>query len=306
MKNRPPRELQIAFDRVTYREGQLLTSRDLTDDFGAAQRLRRMHTRFLHDTWGIGLGFIVDAQAGYDAVHVGPGYAIDSSAREILLSEDLSIPVPVTDTATDLLLVVGYQPDTAYRNLPDIARLCAGTTLDPRDERPLFNWRTPDTYQPGLDVPLAHLRVQNGGLVSAPDLSVRRYAARLVRPHMATGTAETTGRNLIDGVTVDTSDAGFATTPQYFARLDALGDSGLLELIAQFVANSAFIQSAGPKGFIYFAPDLTRLGGIGLQLKFVITWLGVEPDTGCEPTPNFFRIFTFAGALVSQPAHAKA
>jgi len=59
MKPRPPAELQTPFDRVTYREGQLLASRDLHDDFDTAERLRRMHTRFLHYTWGIALGFSV-------------------------------------------------------------------------------------------------------------------------------------------------------------------------------------------------------------------------------------------------------
>jgi hypothetical protein len=310
MKQRPPRELQIPFDRVTYREGQLLASLDLTDDFGASQRLRRMHTRFLHNTWGIGLGFSVEGQPGDDSVHIGPGFAIDSSAREILLSADLSVPVPATDSATDLLLVIGYQPDSAYRDLPDIARLCAGTTLDPRDERPLFNWRTPDTFQPGPDVPLAHLRVQSGGLVLAPDLSVRRYAARVTRPHMATGSVETFGRNLIDpGLIVDTSDAGFAAAPEYFVRLDAKAGSdpkgAVLELIAQFVANSAFVESATPKSFKYFAPDLGRLGVAGIELQFVVTWLGVEPVTGCEPVSNPFRIFNFAGMLVSRAAFNK-
>ena len=93
MNQRPPRDLQIPFDRVTYRDGQLLASRDLQDDVRADQRLRSLHTRYLHDTWGIALGFTVTASVGSSSVHVGPGYAIDASAQELLLAEDIDGPV---------------------------------------------------------------------------------------------------------------------------------------------------------------------------------------------------------------------
>jgi hypothetical protein len=301
MKARPPVELQIPFARVTYREGQLLAARDLHDDFETAQRLRRMHTRFLHNTWGIALGFTVYGQISDDSIHVGPGYAIDIAAREILLSEDLVLPVPQTTTATDFILVVSYTPDSVYLNLPDIAVLCAGTDLDPRTERPVFAWRTPDTFNPGLDIPLAHIRVNNGALVLLPDFSVRRNARRQVRPHIATGTLDTIGREIADGVTVNTSDAGFATNPEYFVRLDS-SVNGLVEIAAQFAANSAFVLSAGPKQFVYRVPELLKFAPAALSLPFVITWIGVETATGCEPVPNLFRYFTYAGIAVHATA----
>jgi len=301
MKARPPAELQIPFDRVTYREGQLLASRDLHDDFKTEQRLRRMHTRFLHNTWGIALGFTVYGQVSDDSVHVGPGYAIDISAREILLSEDLVLPLPQTENATDFILVVGYTPDGVYRNLPDIAALCAGTDMDPRTERPVFAWRAPDTLNLGLDVPLAHIRVDNGALVLLPDLSVRRNARRQVRPHIATGTVDTIGRVIADGLTVITSDAGFAHNPEYFVRLGSSA-GGLVEIAAQFAANSAFVLSAGPKQFVYRVPELLKFAPATLSLPFVVTWIGVETATGCEPVPNLFRYFTYAGIAVHAAA----
>jgi hypothetical protein len=298
MKARPPAELQIPFDRVTYREGQLLASRDLHDDFETAQRLRRMHTRFLHDTWGIALGFSLYGQVSDDFVHVGPGYALDSSDREILLAEDLVLPVPQTTTATDLMLVISYQPDSVYRNLPDVAVLCAGTVLDPREERPVFAWRTPDTLNLGLDVPLAHLRVNKGVLVLPPDLSVRRYARKLVRPHIATGTVTAIGREIFDGLAVNTSDAGFAGNPEYFARLDfALG--GLVDVAAQFAANSAYIESSSAKQFVYVAPELIKFAPGLLPVPLTITWVGVEPATGCEPVSNPYVAYTYSGLSLS-------
>lgn len=303
MKARPAAELQIPFDRVTYREGQLLASRDLHDDFDTAQRLRRMHVRFLHNTWGIALGFTVYGQVSDDFVHVGPGYAIDISAREILLSQDTVLPVPQTTGATDLILVVSYTPDSVFRNLPDIAAFCAGTDIDPRAERPVFAWRTPDTLNPGPDVPLAHVRLNNGALVLVPDLSVRRYARRQVRPHIATGTVDAIGRMLADGLTVDTSDAGFAQSAEYFAKLD-FSRNALIDIAAQFAGNSAFIQSAGPKQFVYRVPELLKFAPAALSLTFTVTWIGVEPATGCEPISNPFVLYTVAGVQATAFAPA--
>ena len=297
MKQRPPRELQIPFDRVTYRDGQLLAARDLQDDAQTSKRLRQMHTKFLHQTWGIGTGFSVSAAVGSDSVHVGPGYAIDTSGREILLAQDVAIAVPVTPAADDLMLVVVYQPDTAYRKLPDIGVLCAGSDLDPRGERPLFVWRTPANFENASDIPLAKVRAQKGGLVQTPDISVRRYAARMIRPHVATGTMEfAPSESVLTGVKVDTSDSGFAATPEYFVRLDAVG-GGVLEFVAQFIANSAYVSMASSKDFTYVIPGLASLINpfAPSPIRLVITWVGVEPVTGCAPTANPFRIFPAAG-----------
>jgi hypothetical protein len=160
--------------------------------------------------------------------------------------------------------------------------LCAGSILDARDERPAFAWRTPDTFNPGPEVPLAHLRIQNGALINPPDLTVRRYARRMVRPHIAAGSVDALGRYITDGLTVDTSAAGFAMRPEYFARLDFSGGSAIGTL-AQFGANSAFVESATPKSFVYKAQELLKFFPGSLGLTFTVTWIGVEPVTGCEP-----------------------
>lgn len=304
MKQQIPIELQIPFDRVTYRDGQLLTARDLHDDFQANQRLRRLHTRYLHDTWGIALGFIVTAQTGDDSVHLGPGYAIDSSAREILLAQDLRLPVPDTPSAADFMLVISYLDDSAFENLPSLGNICVGTGLDPRNERPVIGWRTPDTFRPGPDVPVAKIRVQQGALVAAPDLGVRRYATRMIRPHVGFGTMEfrPPRSEFYSAVAVDTSDAGFANTPQYFARLDwpSQGlpkDAGSL---LTFAGNFAYIDAATPTGFTYNLP-FVNIFATERTPKLEITWLGLERVSGCEPFANFRLIFTLAGMLFLNP-----
>jgi hypothetical protein len=300
MKHRAPRDLQIPFDRVTYRNGQLLASRDLQDDVRANQRLRSLHTRYLHDTWGIALGFTVRAFPGDASVHVGPGYAIDNSARDILLAEDLDLPVPNTQVSVDLILVMNYQEDRQFRALPDLSAVCAGGGLDPRNERPVFGWRTLETLQIGPDVPLAKVTVQKGALIEPPDLSVRRNASRLIRPHIGFGDMEAVPNriNLFAEIQVDTSDAGFAKVPQYFARVSGVSEKIPGELFA-FANTFAYIDRTTPSSFFYnvFFPFFAT-GVVVENVKMRLNWLGVEAVTGCEPVLNF-RLFTLAGVLLN-------
>lgn len=294
MNPRTPPDLQIPFDRITYREGQLLGSRDLQDDVRTDQRLRALHTRYLHDTWGVALGFTISAFAGSTTVHVGPGYAVDSSGRDIVLAENLELNLPGTEAPADLILVVGYRADRQYRALPDVGAVCGRGGLDPRNERPVFAWRTLETLDFTSDVPLASVRAQQGALLAAADLSVRRNAARMVRPHIGFGSVHVrpqSGESLFGEVQIDTSDAGFSRTPQYFARLNP-AQSSTSELFIAYVDSLSFIDRPTAGSFFYNLP-LASVFESGLTL----TWLGVEPVAGCEPVPNLQLFFTLAGFL---------
>lgn len=294
MNPRPPADLQVPFDRVTYRDGQLLASRDLQDDVRANQRLRSLHTRYLHETWGIALGFSVTGFAGSTSVQVGPGYAVDGSARDILLAETLDLPVPNTQNLADLVLVMTYQEDRAFRALPDVTQVCGSGGLDPRAERPVFGWRTLETLNLGPDVPLARISAQLGALAAAPDLTVRKNASRQLRPHIGFGSvpadAQSTG-TLFREIRVDTSNAGFSKTPQYFARLSP-ETADVSELFVAFFGAFSFIDRSATDSFYFNVPLLSeRTGGL------TVTWFGVEPVTGCEPVPNLFFFFNLSGLL---------
>ena len=102
----------LAADRVTYREGQRLTSRDLQDDRDGRARLRRLHVRHLHETWGIATGFDVQG-AGSSAVAVGPGYALDHFARDLVLSASVVVPVPAVAGPELFVLVAAFLEDCA-------------------------------------------------------------------------------------------------------------------------------------------------------------------------------------------------
>ena len=118
-------DLAIPLDRVAWRDGQLLASRDLGDDVRRDARLRGLHTRYLHDTWGIALGFEIKTGAGQTSVIVGPGYAVDAYGRDILSPESVEVPAPDLEGPANLVLVASYLGDAAFRPAPDLAnRTC--------------------------------------------------------------------------------------------------------------------------------------------------------------------------------------
>ena len=90
-------DLEIPFDRVTWRPGQRLSSRDLTDNVSRATHLRWLHNRHLHGAaagnWGIVEGFDVRLAVGGRAVGVSEGYAVDALGRELILSANIAIDV---------------------------------------------------------------------------------------------------------------------------------------------------------------------------------------------------------------------
>ncbi|MDQ1450757.1 MAG: hypothetical protein QOK38_623 [Acidobacteriaceae bacterium] len=301
-----PRDLQQPFDRVTYREGQLMTGRDLQDDAGTNQRLRRLHTRYLHDTWGIALGFTVSAQTGDDSIHVGSGLALDTAGREILLGKDLSLPVPNTTSATRLMLVATYQGNEAYRNLKDLGTICFAGGLDPRLEQPVFAWRTQDTLAAGADVPLAAASVMQGALTAPPDLSVRRYADQMTRPHIGFGSFDfhPTRSDRYVHATVDTTDSGFSSTPQYFARLDiADATANTNKFPVALVATFGYIDKATEASFIYSFPFPGGDWPEALMLR--VTWLGLERVSGCEPVFSLLNFYRLGGFLLFKPTFSK-
>jgi hypothetical protein len=83
--------------RVNFVDGQLLTADDLRADQDYHRRMRYLHNRLLHG-WGIVDGYHVeDAGRG---VLVGPGFAIDSHGRELVLPEHVRIDLP-SEAAVD-------------------------------------------------------------------------------------------------------------------------------------------------------------------------------------------------------------
>jgi hypothetical protein len=289
-------DLATSFDRVTYRNGQLLTARDLSDDLRRDARLRWLHVRYLHETWGVTLGFKVQkATTNDNTIVVGPGCAVDDMGRDILLANGVTVPVPNVTGPETFVLVLTYLPDAAFREQLLLPMLCFGEGLDLRRERPGLSWVRPDDVEFGPQIPLVKVVVANGAVQGSLDLRVRRNTRRLVRPHIGTGTTEP-GRtgwrplqsaavaNLGIEAVVDTSDAGFLGTPYYFAAVNGPGAYRELGFISKATASS-FIY-----GYVFSQEELMTDAAEAEDDEWTVSWLGLESAGGCEPTLDLSKL----------------
>ena len=330
-------DIGIEFERVTYRNGQRLDARDLRDDHRRDARLRELHVRHLHDTWGIALGLEVallgnagsGAARNVSAIVVGPGHAIDELDRDLLLPESVQPALPVVDGR--FVLTVAYRDDAEFHDPSSLPAHCLGEGFDLRQDRVRFAWRVPNDVRFGPEVPLVQITVANGTLSGTPDLRVRRYTQPFVRPHIDVRTTEegrSGWRDWIEGapsaqqelgleIEVDTSDAGFLGTPRYFGTLQGNFSQGqdapLFEPDlwprdeATFALDQlGFISTAKVNSFTYRilnvggAPFLRKVSAAEAERRgWRLAWLGLEAVKGCEPAMDASAISTLSGFRVS-------
>ena len=295
-----PAGLEIPFDRVTYRDGQLLTANDLASDETRNARLRQLHTHYLHNTWGIAIGYGVSGADADNVVEVGPGYAVDGAGRELVLANTAAVPVPFLNGPILRVLVMNYRQDATFRKTRNSPDVCLSGDSDGMTESPAFEWRSPEELSLGSDVPLASALVNNGALVGALDLRVRRYAQKLTRPYVASGATDP-GRTgwqirlvrqlLVYRATISTSDAGFNSTPFYFPVLHmpsntvppsyGIFNSSSNKDVADFSGPFTFLDNPGQTSFDFnvVVPRAIRPE----QAGWTVAWLGVELAGGCIP-----------------------
>jgi hypothetical protein len=327
-------DIEIPFDRVTWRSGQRLDARDLRDDHRRDGRLRQLHVRHLHDTWGIALGFEVTAsstldgfgRAGSAEIVVGPGYAVDGQGRDLLLAESIQPSLPAVDGR--FVLTVAYREDSEFPDSSGLPAPGIDNGLDLRQERVRFAWRTPEEVRFGPEVPLSQITIANGAMTGGLDFTVRRYTQPLLRPHIdmrVTEEGRSGWKDWLGGppevrqelgleLEVDTSEAGFTGTPFYFAVVQGdfanrpegppLFEPNLWpQGEATFSVDSmGFISTATAKKFIYRILNVGRYPFLrkvtpaeAESRRWRVAWLGLEPVGGCEPTLDVSRIFTLSG-----------
>ncbi|HML13964.1 MAG TPA: hypothetical protein VK456_11680 [Xanthobacteraceae bacterium] len=222
-----PRDLAVPFRRLAWRDGQTLASRDLRDDAALNDRLRHLHIRYLHRTFGVVIGLDVVTVSG--EVSVTAGYALDFEGCELLLPLRVQLALPATAASTIMYLVISRGPAaTGCAPTVDLAVLCPGVTDPVPIETGVVSWKTASEVDLGRDVLLGRAIIASGALASAIDTSIRRRATTLRRPFMwsdATSSGQTGWTKRVGTAvpeiqaTVDTSAAGFITMPAYFARL---------------------------------------------------------------------------------------
>jgi hypothetical protein len=239
-------------ERVEFFNGERLFAADLQTLEEFQREMRWLHNKSLHQP-GVASGFAVAGEKGDRQVTVQPGYALDSSGREIVLTEVNHIEAvpPVADDGAG-------NPVTFYLTVSYPATLVASQQLpadcaaDPPgavrlSEVPVFCWvRLNSTasasllqdVETGDRILLATAQVLNCQLYQPITLSQRLNAKPGVHPYIFSAQADlpwvqnkVTFQNTQFGIQlkdvndakvsfpVDTSAAGFHTVPCYFASL---------------------------------------------------------------------------------------
>ncbi len=312
----------VPSERLQFFDGQRLLAADL-DGIDAYNRdMRWLHNRDLHQP-GIGSGYAVSGPRGAREVSVGAGYALDALGREIVLTATHVEPVPPVASEADgqsvfFDLTVAYPDDSALPESETREGICLPRGVVRRREEPSFCWvrlergetgdLQPVDPQLGQDVQsarrivLARAEVLSCQLKQAVSTAERRSARLARQPYIACGEAAG-GWSRLDvpippGTAVqppflsfglqsrvDTSAAGFASTPCYTARI--AGDRVLIdpahELPLALVEPLIAVRDPGPNGFTLEAYLLvTGLGGPTDVLSLAsfdawrVAWMGVE------------------------------
>jgi hypothetical protein len=319
--------------RVRYYDGQLLAAHDLRDDVDYEARMRGLHVRALHGVWGIALGYEIITAPNKKSITVTQGMAYDCSGREIVMSATLPLDVPQaprgsTAQAWWFDLLIRYDDREAFGSGYVQRRPCPGTDSNFPRERLAWRWSYAgdaptlfvkpldfaDDVRLGEEIPLVRVRVTNQGEFAELDLTVRRVARGLVRPHISGGRVRQ-GSIAIQGsprhwtAWIETASGGFNTgSPFYFVSLvdhpwlspssgfaaitNMLQPEFLQELLGPFIT----IKAPSRTGFILDVrvaanrdtfrrmPAATHRS-VGLNLPVAVNWLGIEPTGGCQPPP---------------------
>jgi hypothetical protein len=301
-------------ERIRYRDGQLLTSRDLQDDRDFEALLRWMHTRFLHNTWGIAFGFDVQLMDP-STLQISSGLAYDCYGRELLVTRAYTIDRPMMGPDEQLDLVIRYKADAEFPNKLDVVAVCQVGVPDPRqgqpivhaiEEQPLFFWKRPTEVRIGEEIPLTRMRSDAVGNVTLTH-GVRRNARPSIRPHVGYGLAVRDITSLVPwtvilgGVAepigsqmdIDTSEAGFTQTPCYIVttklliQLPQTQVSLPVQGFGSIAASRAqmFTYRILVPGIATMADSITSLlavrplmsAGISIPIKLSVSWIGIEP-----------------------------
>lgn len=235
-------------ERMTFFDGQRLFADDMNSIETFNREMRWLHNFSLHQP-GIGKGFSVVGEKGASEITIGPGYAIDAQGREIVLNQEFEMQVPpVADDgfgeAQSYDLMVQYPDDVELEEVETQEGVCSGRGVIRLSEEPNFCWVEVNTEgepvkaslktlaEKGLLIRLARISILNCRLESPVSVTERRNARPAQQAFVVSGATGTTNddatewsnwvtnRTVIGAeVRVDTSKAGFVTTPSYQAHI---------------------------------------------------------------------------------------
>jgi hypothetical protein len=239
-------------------DGQRLFAEDLQGIEAFNREMRWLHNQSLHQP-GIGNGFAVAGKKGDRTVTVGPGYAIDDLGREIVLTRDRTLPVPPVagdaGKAVRYLLTVAYPAEDDLEIVEQRQGVCADPGATRLRVDPVFCWQplNPDGTPKlaakeiisGRELTLAEIAVKDCKLERDISIVTRRNAKPVSQPYIFAGEQIPTewepwiepgeefseeGISLMAAsatfglfgfkASIDTSQAGFLSRPEYFCRIN--------------------------------------------------------------------------------------
>lgn len=232
------------------RDGELLRAWDLGAELSAEAWRWAVHLRLVHRTWGVALGFELEALSDEPAVAIDPGLGYDCHGTEILNPRRAVVPLPSELQHADLI----------------VTERCG----------PRFLWREPGR---ACDDELVLARAAfKGGRAVGLDESVRHWChARRFR--IAAGIAELSP--LKDKLNVSTAAGGFVGTPFYFATL-----ASKAQLAATLEVTN---ETATGFRLTLRAPDAQWREVKKNKPGASVHWVGVEPLGACAIANKEFQ-----------------
>jgi hypothetical protein len=220
--SRDPRR-GVPSDRVRFTPRDLLAATDVLDDGLAESRIRALHVRAVHDTWGIALGLYAATSDAGDLLLVGPGLAYDMCQQELVLDHPVvhAPPVPPAGAAGP-----EWWFDLVVRDDKgglDWRWAFAGSRANPAASPPLL---APDVRL-GVELPITRVLLDATHRMHRADPSHRRGARKAGAgvvsgrvPQGATLDAATPGEDRWT-YTIDLSSGRFIVPPFVLVSLEA-------------------------------------------------------------------------------------
>lgn len=203
-------------ERIQFFNGERLFASDLQALESFNREMRWLHNLSLHQA-GVGSGFSVTGNVGDRQVIITPGYAIDAEGEEIILTQQLTLPIPsVADNGSGgsvfYDLTVSYPQDSDLK--PSEVRVgicnCPPEGVVKLREEPIFCWvrlndnssnrqpvdaRLKAQIQSGVFLVLAQIEVFHCQLRQPVSIAQRRDARPPKSPYIASGLAKSADLN---------------------------------------------------------------------------------------------------------------
>ncbi len=131
-------------ERIKFFDGQRLFASDLQDVEQFNREMRWLHNRSLHQA-GVASGYAVSGNKDDREVTIQPGYAVDNTGREIVLTvpEVLQVPPVANDGQGNPVyydLTVSYPDDSRLKETETRDGICVSRSAVRLREKPVFCW----------------------------------------------------------------------------------------------------------------------------------------------------------------------